>query len=155
MVRWAVSFRVCDPLYRLMCLPWDHHRYRLFVHRVRIPSRLRIRPQLRPATGRRAVGEHCKTLLLWKRRGPCEYSRLHRAAYRRRRVNVSDRRRVTCMPLRPIRLRRGPVANGRRVCTSRGPTSYFGTVNQGAVLARLGSVGSSLSAVLGVRATLS
>ncbi len=66
--------------------------------------------------------------------------------------DVSDQRRVNRTPLRPSRLRRGPVANDHHVCTLGG--FYFWTANQGAMLARLSSVGPPLCAVPGVRAML-
>ena len=95
-------------------MPWHRHRYRIFVHGVRITSGLRIRPKLCPATGRRAVGEYCKALLFWKRRGSCEYPRLHRTAYRRRRVDGSDRRRVNVHPCVGFGCGRGVEARSER-----------------------------------------
>lgn len=58
-------------------------RPRVLVHRVRVPGRLRVRPQLRTTAGRRVVGKCCEALFLWQRRGACEHSWFYRTTYRR------------------------------------------------------------------------
>jgi hypothetical protein len=58
-------------------------RLRVLVHRVRVPGRLRIRPQLRTTAGCRAVGKCCEALFLRQCRGACEHSWVYRTTYRR------------------------------------------------------------------------